>query len=355
MALLLLVGADKEHATGIRSLLRRDGHRVVWHRTPGTWRERERELHPELVLAIVDSAEGILVDRAAPRGFPAPLLLLQQEEDFPREPYLKERLVDCLPIPFMSEELLGRVDALVRVHRLLQRPIQAQVEQERSSEKRHSGGLALQLGNWLRQRLSRTERPVGPYLEVAGRLAEWVDRRDAFAPGHAERVAILCGKMAGEMHLEEQETSLLIRAAMVHDIGKIALPVEVLHQKRPLDEAQRRLIRTHPARGVAVLRALDSDEALLHIVLYHHERPDGAGYYAKPGDSIPRTARMLAVAEVFDAMTSSLVRAPLAPQQALAILQASKGKSYDAESVDALSHALRGRSRSLPLSPTAKT
>jgi putative nucleotidyltransferase with HDIG domain len=350
MALLLLLGADKEESSGIRSLLRRDGHRVVWHRETADWSERERELRPDVVVAIVESAGEHLAGAGAraARGFPAPLLLLPREQDIPRELFHKDRLVDCLPIPFMSEELLGRVDALVRVRRLLQRPIHAGSEVGPSTGSQ-DGGLRAQLGNWLRQSLPRQEKPQAPYLEVAGRLAEWVDRRDAFATGHAERVALLCGKMAGALGLDEPETALLLRAAMLHDIGKIALPVEVLHQKQPLDEAQRRLIRTHPARGVAVLRALDSDEKLLHTVLYHHERPDGGGYYAKPGASIPVTARILAVAEVFDAMTSSLVRAPLAPQQALSMLEASRGKGYDADCVDALSHALR-RGRKIPLS-----
>ena len=147
----------------------------------------------------------------------------------------------------------------------------------------------------------------------------------------------------------EEETTDLLRAAMLHDIGKVGLPVEVLHQKRPLDENQRRLIRTHPARGAALLLALERDEQVARVVLYHHERPDGGGYYGKT-DDVPRAARVLAVAETYDAMTSSQMRATLESSAALACLSEEKGEAFDAECVEALTDHLRPRRSCIPLS-----
>ena len=95
---------------------------------------------------------------------------------------------------------------------------------------------------------------------------------------------------------------------MLHDIGKVALPVEVLRHKGPLEETQMRLVRTHAERGAAILRALDKDEVVADTILYHHEYVDGSGYYGRTAASIPRAARILAVAEAYDAMTTSLVR-----------------------------------------------
>ena len=147
------------------------------------------------------------------------------------------------------------------------------------------------------------------------------------------------------------ETTTLLRAAMLHDIGKVAVPVEVLHQKQPLDAEQRRLIRTHPQRGADLLRALDSDEQVADAILYHHECPDGSGYYGQAADRTSRAARILAVAEVYDAMTSSQVKQPLRRDEALDQLAARKGRTLDADCVEALIDTLRPKPGVLPLSP----
>jgi HD-GYP domain-containing protein (c-di-GMP phosphodiesterase class II) len=110
-------------------------------------------------------------------------------------------------------------------------------------------------------------------------------------------------------------------------------------------------MRTHPGRGAALLRALDPDEEVIRTVLYHHERSDGRGYYGKAGETIPRAARVLAVAEVFDAMTTSRVRAPMDWPEALADLERESGNGLDPACVQALVGALSPRKRGIPLSP----
>jgi len=249
----------------------------------------------------------------------------------------------------MHEELLARIDALVRVRRVIYRePDAGELEQTASPR---AQGLGRRLLTLLGSRIPRHEKPLGPYLEVAARLADWADRRDAFEPGHAERVTSLCAMMADGMGLGDQESSALLRAAMLHDIGKVALPVEVLHQQSPLVESQMRLIRTHPKRGATLLRALDRDDEVADTILYHHERPDGQGYYGKDRDEIPRTARILAVAEVYDAMTNCRVRERLPSDRALDLVQASRDESLDADCVNALVDKLKPRPRSIPLGP----
>ena len=348
MARVLLIGPDRERATGLRSLLRRDGHQVTWLRSADGWNDRERELAPEIVITAVGSTGGLFASRRRPPSFfPAPLLLVQQEADFLAEVHQQERLVDRLTSPFMGEELLGRVDALVRVRRIVHRDSSG--GNDADSGRRRPFGR--QLSAWLRSRLPRDDKPLAPYLEVAARLAEWTDKRDAFKPGHAERVTSFCGMIADGLDLGEEETATLLRASMLHDIGKVAMPIEVLHQKSPLEEAQRRLIRTHPARGAALLRALDPDSGVARVVLCHHERPDGSGYYGKEAGGVPRSAYVLAVAEAYDAMTSSLLREPLSSDEALAKLQSTKGEQYDADSVDALVDVLQPRATCIPLSP----
>jgi putative nucleotidyltransferase with HDIG domain len=349
----LLLGPDKERIGGLRSLLRQDGHRVSWSPDLEGWRDTEREVRPELIIAAVPDAEPVVSQPGRPvRGFPAPLLFVHHDADLFREIHLDERIVDRLESPFTPEELLGRVDALVRVRRVVLRgnpdlAAQGTDPQEMGGVR----GLALRLRSLLGTRVPRLAKPLAPYLEVAVRVAEWADRRDMFEPGHAERVASYSAMIADGLGLPDGESAALVRAALLHDIGKVALPVEVLRHRGPLAQEQFRLLRTHAEKGATLLRALDRDETVAETVLYHHERPDGAGYHGIPASRIPRAARILAVAEAYDAMTTSRLREAVGQERALSILREKRGEQFDHESVDALVSALKPRaSHGIPLS-----
>jgi len=354
MARVLLIGPERKRASGVRSLLRQEGHQVVWLRSVDRWRLHEREVQPDLVVAAVAAPEGILSRRPLRplAGFPAPLLFVQQESDFMGDPHTEERLVDRLDSPFMGDELLGRVDALIRVRRVIRRQPVTDRRHDGDESRSALGGLSRRLASWVNPGPREQAEPRGPYGEVAARVADWADRRDAFQPGHASRVSGFCAMIAEALRLDENETSELLRAAMLHDIGKVALPLEMLHQKGPLEETQMRLIRTHPAKGAALLRALDPDDHVARVVLCHHERPDGSGYYGKRSENVPRTAYVLSVAEEYDAMTSSQVRAPLSPERAQKVLEEGKGRRYDPCCVEALIDSLKPRSSRIQLSPT---
>jgi HD-GYP domain-containing protein (c-di-GMP phosphodiesterase class II) len=339
VAHVLLIGADRDLAAGLRSLLRQDRNSVTWIKTETEWREAERDAAPEVIVAAVPGPEGLFSAAGpVPRGFPAPLLLVQPEGTLSRDVQIEERLVDAIERPFLAEEFLGRVDALVRVRRVLRR--------ESLDDASERTGIGRKLAALLGARVPSYQKPLGPYLAVASRVAGWAERRDAFEPGHAERVTSFCAMMAEALGFTESESASLLRAAMLHDIGKVALPVEVLQREGPLGEEQMRLVRTHPGRGAALLRALDPDEHVIETVLYHHERSDGRGYYGKAGQSIPRAARVLAVAEVFDAMTTCRVRKPMGWQEALSDLRSRSDHGLDRACVEALVQALEPRAGS---------
>ena len=355
MAKILLLGPDRDRAGGLRSLLRQDSHAVHWCRDVERWPDAERDVLPELVVAAVRSTESVLrVRTSARRRFPAPLLFVQNESDLHRDLQIEDRLVDRLESPFMSEEFLARIDALVRVRRVILRESggrEATVEKDDEPEvERTWKGIASRFAAVLGARVPRFDKPVGPYLEVAARVAEWADARDGFDPGHAERVASFCGMMADGMRLPDSEASALIRAAMLHDIGKVALPVELLRREGPLDDDQMRLVRTHAERGANLLRALDTENDVAETILYHHERADGSGYHGKTLETTPAAARILAVAETYDAMTRSRVRSTVEPGEALRLLESEKGTKYDPACVDALSRALRPTRNCIPVS-----
>lgn len=357
MAGILLLGPDRTRTGGLRTLLREDGHRVKWLRTVKDWPEIERGYLPELVVAAVESTDSVLIPgKGGARRFPAPLLFVQNETDFFRDIYLENRLVDRLESPFMSEELLARVDALIRVRRVVLRVGDSRSgaaengtdeQGTRMGRMRSLGsGLAALLGS----RIPRYSKPVGQYMEVAARVADWADHRDGFDPGHAERVSCFCGMIADGMNLSDGETSALLRAAMLHDIGKVAIPAELLRRQGPLEDDQMRLMRTHPQRGASLLRELDRDEDVARTILYHHERMDGSGYYGRKSEEVPMTARILAVAETYDAMTRSRVRETIEPETALHQLSEGRGDKFDGDCVDALEEALRPRRTTIPLS-----
>lgn len=354
MAEILLVGEQKGRAKGIRDLLRQDAHAVTWVRDEENWRAAEMETGASVVVMAVSSPHRVLAAPGKPaRGFPPPILLVRNETDFHASVHLEERLVDELRSPFTAEELLARVDALARVRERLRERARGRKAPEdggsRPAWRRLCGRLAAVLGS----RVPRLGKPSAPYHEVAARLAEWADRRDAFEPGHAERVAGLSAMIAEELNLSDAETAALLRAALLHDIGKVALPVEVLRHPGPLEEGQMRLVRTHPERGADLLRSLVQDDEVAVAVLYHHERADGAGYYGKRLEELPRAARILAVAEAYDGMTTSRFREPLSSERARATLAEQRGLVFDPECVDALLQALRPRPDIIPLSGPA--
>lgn len=359
MGKVLLVGPDRDRAAGLRSLLREDGHAVRWLRSLEQWREAERIERPEVVVAAVASVDAVLGVRGSrPRGFAAPLLFVRNESDPTlRELHLDDRLVDSLASPFMREELLARVDALIRVRRVILHD-QLEAHPAADDDAPAAGplaGLAARIAGVLGTRFPRHSKPLTTYLEVAGRVAAWADRRDGIEEGHAERVATYCGLMADGIGLPDSEATALLRAAMLHDIGKVALPVEILRQEGPLASEQMRLVKTHAERGASLLRALDSDDIVAEAILYHHERVDGSGYHGRTASETPLASRILAIAEAYDAMTRARFRDPIAPEQALDLLERGKGSNFDPVCVDALTASLRPRPRGVPLSAIAPT
>jgi HD-GYP domain-containing protein (c-di-GMP phosphodiesterase class II) len=346
MAEILVVG-EPERTRELRSILRKDGHAITRVPRIADWRVCEREVLPQLVLAAMPSGDRVLSAAGpAPRGFPAPILFVHHDVEPYDDIYLDERFVDRIQSPFTSEDLLARVDALVRLRALVQRG-RAEADRPR---RRGLRGAGHRLAGLLGGRIPRLPKPVGPYLEVVTRVADWADRRDTFQPGHAERVTSFAAMIADGLGLGDHEASPLLRAAMLHDIGKVALPVEVLRKKGPLGDHQMRMMRTHPRRGASILAALDPDNDVQKTILYHHERMDGSGYYGLDGALVPRAARILAVAEQYDAMTSSTIREPVASERALGMLFDGRRTLFDSDSVEALADALRPRPTNVPLS-----
>jgi diguanylate cyclase (GGDEF)-like protein/putative nucleotidyltransferase with HDIG domain len=174
-------------------------------------------------------------------------------------------------------------------------------------------------------------------FRAAASLAMAVDARDAYTGRHSDRVAELAARIAVRLGADEDQVELTRVAASLHDLGKLAVPEEILCKPGPLTEPERAVLERHPEIGYQMLESLGVD-AIAECVRHHHERWDGHGYPdALPGAAIPLGARIIFVADAFDAMTSDRVyRARLTRSEALAELDRNAGSQFDPVCVAAL-------------------
>ncbi len=185
---------------------------------------------------------------------------------------------------------------------------------------------------------------------AAASLAKAVDARDAYTGSHSERVAELAGRIARRIGLDDAQVELTRLAASLHDLGKLAIPEEILRKPGALNESEQLVLQRHPQIGHRMLESLGV-EPIAEWVLHHHERWDGDGYPNRlRGEDIPLGARIIFVADAYDAMTSERVyRRPLSPRDALEELERCAGTQFDPGIVDAFSEELGVRSRAVEL------
>jgi putative nucleotidyltransferase with HDIG domain len=189
-----------------------------------------------------------------------------------------------------------------------------------------------------------------PRLSSIIELAEELDVRDTGHTGHSQAVARYAQLMARELGLEPDRVERVRIAGLVHDIGKTGVSDRLISKKGPLEADEWHSIRTHPEIGARLLAHPEFDD-LREWVLAHHERPDGKGYpFGLLGEDIPIEARILAVADAYEAMTSQRAfRSAMGEEVAVRELQAGAGSQFDAAVVAAFLAALaRQQAHALP-------
>jgi HD-GYP domain-containing protein (c-di-GMP phosphodiesterase class II) len=192
--------------------------------------------------------------------------------------------------------------------------------------------------------LTRTVQLREQTISAVESMADVVDRRDPYTGQHSQSVADHSVRIARAMRLPESEIELIRLAARVHDLGKIAVPDEVLHKHGRLTEAEFELMKKHPETGVEILSKFPEYSRGRELVLAHHERIDGLGYpRGLLGKAIPLGARIIAVADSWDAMTSDRpYRKALDAEVALAELMRGRGTQWEPAIVDAFASTLPG-------------
>lgn len=167
-------------------------------------------------------------------------------------------------------------------------------------------------------------------------LAATVDAKDHYTYGHSRKVSQFAVAMAEAMDLPKEKITIIRNAGLLHDIGKIGIPDSILNKEGTLNEQEWRQIKTHPELGVEILRYVAELSNSLPIILNHHEHYDGSGYPSGvTGDKIPLEARLLAIADAYDAMTSLRpYHNQRSTQDAIAELKRCAGTNFDPELVE---------------------
>jgi putative nucleotidyltransferase with HDIG domain len=181
------------------------------------------------------------------------------------------------------------------------------------------------------------------YLETIRSLAAAVDAKDPYTRGHAERVAALAVEIGREMGLAPEALQALEYAGILHDIGKIGIPDAILAKRGALGADEMALVHDHPRIGAEIVAGVEFLEGALPAIRSHHERWDGGGYPDRlQGEQIPLVARVVNIADTWDACTSRRpYQEPMTPEAAVAILEGLRGAQTDPAVHDALLRVLR--------------
>jgi len=181
------------------------------------------------------------------------------------------------------------------------------------------------------ERLARHSTVAGSFLATVRTMVNALEARDAYHRGHSDRVMRYAVRLGRARGLGPEELVSLSFAAVLHDIGKVGLAEEIIGKDTPLDEAEWVVVRRHPIVGEALVGGIPYLEEAARTIRHHHERWDGEGYPNRlAGEEIPLPARILAIAESFDAMTSERpYRHPLTTERALLELEGNAGRQFD--------------------------
>lgn len=238
-----------------------------------------------------------------------------------------------------SKAVLGWLLAINRVHSLTDGPKQRGWRLSRNEFGTNEASLLNSTASVLATHATNVEllRDKDQLLfEMVRALVNVIEAKDPYTCGHSERVALYAKQLGSAMGLKAKICRRIYLSGLLHDVGKIAVRDAVLAKANKLSDEEFAEIKQHPDAGWGILFGLDALDGVLAGVLHHHERWDGAGYPdGLVGEDIPRDARILAVADAFDAMTSDRpYRKALPFERAESVLREGAGKQWDPAKVD---------------------
>ena len=173
-------------------------------------------------------------------------------------------------------------------------------------------------------------------MNIIRSLSYAIDAKDRYTRGHSQRVAEYSLMLAKRMGKSEEEQEVIYRAGLLHDVGKIRVPESVINKPGKLTDEEFDQIRIHPVSGYHILRDISKDERIGYGAKFHHERYDGTGYPSGlKGENIPEIARIIGVADAYDAMASNRSYRSALPQETVRQeIEKGKGRQFDPEIAD---------------------
>ncbi len=336
----IILAEDNADLRGfIRSMLAKFGHEVLAVADGvEAWEAVRRDLPDAIVSDVMmprmDGYELLRNVKNTPRTMAVPVVLITAKPGL--EPKLKgfEYGADAyLTKPVNIRELDARIRNLVAIRKLQQTQLRVEEMKTRMEERRQGF-------THMRRALDATVRAVAMVVEM----------RDPYTAGHQKRVAALARDIGAEMGLTAEGLDGLYTAGIIHDIGKISVPAEILSKPLKLTPIEFSMIRTHVQAGFDILKDIEFPWPVARMILEHHERMDGSGYpNGSRGDALLRESRILAVADVVEAISSHRPYRPaLGIGAALKEIEANRGVLYDPAVVDACRTLFRDKAYSIP-------
>ncbi len=261
----------------------------------------------------MDGFQVIAALRAQERFREIPVIFLTADNDRDTEiKGFREGALDFITKPFIADIAISRVNRILELSRL-QKDLQTEVKkQTRTAEER-------------RQKVERLSSQI---MET---LAGTIDAKDKYTKGHSSRVAEYALKIAEKLGKSEKEQQDIYYLGLLHDIGKIGIPDGIINKTSRLTDDEYEVIKTHPAIGAEILENISELPELALGARWHHERYDGRGYpdHLK-GEDIPEMARIIGVADAYDAMTSNRSYRSVLPQSVVrGEIEKGKGSQFD--------------------------
>ena len=328
-AAILLVDDDEINCKAVSSMLSQEFNVLVANSGREAFDILKKQL-PDLILLDVhmpamDGHEVLQKLKEIPMYAEIPVMFLTSDEDENTEVQgFSEGAIDFIRKPFRRDVALQRIRRVLELS-YLQKNLKLEVEkQTKVAEKR-------------RQKVERMS------LQMVRALANTIDAKDSYTNGHSTRVAKYSVMIAEQMGYSGEKLEQLEYAALLHDIGKIGVPREIINKPSRLTDEEYEIIKTHPAIGSSILEEITEIPDIAIGARWHHERFDGRGYPDQlQGMDIPEIARIIGVADAYDAMTSKRsYRDVLAQDIVLGELEKGRKTQFDPEIADVMIHLIK--------------
>ena len=200
----------------------------------------------------------------------------------------------------------------------------------------HNSALEKEVAKQTREIKEQAIRIKALFVQTVTALSDVVDAKDRYTSGHSKRVAEYSRMIAKRLGKSTEEQEEIYYAGLLHDVGKIRIPAEIINKPGKLTDEEYNIIKIHPVTGYHILRGISGGDRISISARYHHERYDGKGYpNGLYGDNIPEVARILGIADAYDAMTSNRSYRNALPQAAVRNeIEKGKGTQFDPHIAD---------------------